>query len=756
MSDVLTIQVMDSLGLTAQALFTIPFTTAPTISTSSPLSNATQSNAYSTTIAATGGIAPYTWSITSHTGTNTWSINAASGVLTGTPASVETDTITVQVLDSLSQPASKTFSLQVVAGSAGVSPLGINLGVVTYFSPEQPFINILKSAGRAEGTGDGMTGWITRNPGNFDTGEAGYLQLDSDGNVTSLTASPIPSGGQLFTTAYCNINNSIAVGTGASLPYPSGTYRLQATGNGVIAVSGDGTGTLTITDGGTHSITFNVTPSAAGMKLTISSVGGGTGAQLYPINISLLQNSLATSYDAGAIFHPNFLASVANANGFRFMDWQQIATLKFQNSGVTPATGSTSMTLSSAWLYPSGTYKGYHSDGSTKNCTLTIGATTCTWTGALGTVGSGHTYFEIPTQTFANRSKPSNMFWSLVYGVPYEVCIALCNQINAHFWNSMPLTADDTYVSSLSALVLSGTGAQAGFTFLNSSLKFFSELSNEVWNGAATPFTVAGYLGKGVWPAQPSGSNNFIYAGNWYGMRCATKSLLEQTAWGGSFTARCFPCLGGQAAATGVAQTALNATYWTTGTGAPSTYPIRILHIGGYWGDYLSAGDTTIMTSQADGGLSYFFQLQSSNTVTGGTNAGHVFGPTADQGALPSSGFLGIMEGWVNNHKTLVAGSYPNQKLAIYEGGQNFLFGGAAPAGWNTLAKAAQLDARMGTTYTAYFNFWATTIGATDANMNFLYSDCNPLGSETWGMIESTMQTLATVPKWAAWQAWVT
>jgi len=120
MADVLTIQVQDALGLTAQAFFTIPFNTTPAITTASPLPNATQSGAYSTTIAAGGGVTPYTWSISSQTGLNTWAINASTGVLSGTPSTVETDTIVVQVLDNVGQPFSKSFSLPVLAAGGSL------------------------------------------------------------------------------------------------------------------------------------------------------------------------------------------------------------------------------------------------------------------------------------------------------------------------------------------------------------------------------------------------------------------------------------------------------------------------------------------------------------------------------------------------------------------------------------------------------------------------------------------------------------
>src|SRR5580698_4815337 len=99
-NDTLTIKVTDSLLNTASAVFTIPIS-AVTITTSSPLPNATQGSPYSDTLAATGGTPPYTWNLLSQSGSNSWSLSS-SGVLTGTPPNLETDTLTIQATDSLS------------------------------------------------------------------------------------------------------------------------------------------------------------------------------------------------------------------------------------------------------------------------------------------------------------------------------------------------------------------------------------------------------------------------------------------------------------------------------------------------------------------------------------------------------------------------------------------------------------------------------------------------------------------------------
>lgn len=87
------------------------------ITTSSPLVPGTIGIPYAASLAANGGVAPYTWSFVSSTGSNTWVVTSF-GSLTGTPASVETDTVTVRVTDSLSTTTTKTFSITVAANSS--------------------------------------------------------------------------------------------------------------------------------------------------------------------------------------------------------------------------------------------------------------------------------------------------------------------------------------------------------------------------------------------------------------------------------------------------------------------------------------------------------------------------------------------------------------------------------------------------------------------------------------------------------------
>ena len=81
----------------------------PTITTTS-LPNATRNTTYSQTLSVSGGLAPYTWSIS---GAPSWLSLSASGVLTGKPTTSGIYSFTVKVTDSLGNTATQNLSIKV-------------------------------------------------------------------------------------------------------------------------------------------------------------------------------------------------------------------------------------------------------------------------------------------------------------------------------------------------------------------------------------------------------------------------------------------------------------------------------------------------------------------------------------------------------------------------------------------------------------------------------------------------------------------
>jgi len=102
----------------ASAMLTVQ-AVPPLSITSSSLPNGQIGTAYSTTLAATGGIAPYSWSVTSGALPAGLSLNASSGAITGTPTAAGSNmALTFQVADSEKSAQSKTSTLSLSIAAA--------------------------------------------------------------------------------------------------------------------------------------------------------------------------------------------------------------------------------------------------------------------------------------------------------------------------------------------------------------------------------------------------------------------------------------------------------------------------------------------------------------------------------------------------------------------------------------------------------------------------------------------------------------
>jgi hypothetical protein len=75
---------------------------------------------YSSTLAASGGVAPYTWSLAAGTLCAGLSLSSA-GLLSGTPTTAQTCSFTVEVIDADSSGASQALSVTVAVPSVRIS-----------------------------------------------------------------------------------------------------------------------------------------------------------------------------------------------------------------------------------------------------------------------------------------------------------------------------------------------------------------------------------------------------------------------------------------------------------------------------------------------------------------------------------------------------------------------------------------------------------------------------------------------------------
>ena len=298
---------------------------APTplsISTSS-LPSGTIGSAYSTSLVASGGTAPYTWSFVSGNIPAGLSLNTSTGLISGTPTTTGTATFTAAVADSESPAQTKSVTLSIVIApvSLAITTSSVSSGVIgsAYSSLLQvsggtaPYTWSITAGSLPAGLSLGTTtGIISGTPtaigtANFtatvadaenpaQTKSAAFSLVIAPATLT-ITSSTLPSG-----TQSASYSQSVQA-TGGTAPYtwsissgalPAGLSLAPATGliSGTPTASGNFSIGVTVKDAGspaqTTTATVTLSVVAAGTPLTISSTSlpGGIPNQTYKATLS--------------------------------------------------------------------------------------------------------------------------------------------------------------------------------------------------------------------------------------------------------------------------------------------------------------------------------------------------------------------------------------------------------------------------------------------------------------------------------------
>ena len=302
----------------------------PVTVTTTSLPAATAGQAYSATVTAADGTAPYKWSVTSGSLPAGLSLNASTGAITGTPTSAATSTVTVAATDSTTTPsvgttagstvltpapqqATATLTLTVNPSTFGISTASLPSGTVN-----QPYTAALAAAGGtspvclvghrvAEGPqpqpgyrGDQRAAHHGGTVHGEDSGErlvptrplraAATLTLTVNPKMV-ITASSLPAGtvGQSYSAALS--------ASGGAAPYtwavtsgslPAGLTLDPNSGaiTGTPTAAASSSVTVTATDSstpnqGSVSKTFTLTVKAAKLQITTASLPSGTVNQPY-------------------------------------------------------------------------------------------------------------------------------------------------------------------------------------------------------------------------------------------------------------------------------------------------------------------------------------------------------------------------------------------------------------------------------------------------------------------------------------------
>ena len=213
--------------------------------TSTTLPGGVVGSAYSQTLAASGGVTPYTWSVVSGTLPAGLALAPATGIISGTPTAPGTSTFTVQVADSEGTPATATAAFTVTVVGAPV-PVASATALTSSSASVGTGMNVTFTA-TVSGAGGIPTGTVT-----FYNGSASMGTGTLANGVATLTTSFGSTGTATITAVYGGDTNFTG-STSAPLTETIATPGFTATANPsslTIPFQGSGTVSLTITSQG--------------------------------------------------------------------------------------------------------------------------------------------------------------------------------------------------------------------------------------------------------------------------------------------------------------------------------------------------------------------------------------------------------------------------------------------------------------------------------------------------------------------------
>ncbi|WP_368731463.1 IPTL-CTERM sorting domain-containing protein [Delftia sp. K82] len=263
---------------------------APTIAlTPTSLPNGTTGSSYSTTLSASGGMAPYSYTITAGTLPVGLSLTVSTGLISGTPSSSGTTNLTITATDANSATGSRAYTFTInaqapvagavsatVAANSSANPITLNLSGGAATS-----VAIASAASHGTATASGTS--ITYTP------TAGYSGPDSfTYTATNATGTSSPA----------TVSITVSAPTLAVAP-ASLNAGLQGTTYSATVSASDGTApySYTISSGSlpagltlnTSTGTISGIPSSSGTSsftVTATDANGATGSRAYSVAVT--------------------------------------------------------------------------------------------------------------------------------------------------------------------------------------------------------------------------------------------------------------------------------------------------------------------------------------------------------------------------------------------------------------------------------------------------------------------------------------
>ncbi|AZC27154.1 putative Ig domain-containing protein [Pseudomonas sessilinigenes] len=395
-SDTFAYTATNASGTSSPATVTLTIS-APTLAiTPTTVPNGTQGTAYSTTLTASGGTAPYTYAITSGSLPAGLSLNTSNGSISGTPSASGNTNLTVTATDANSATGSRAYTLTIdaqapvanavsatVVANSSSNPITLN---ITGGTATSVAVSTAATHGTATATGTSITYTPTAGYSGSDT--FAYTATNASGTSSPATVSLTVSAPTLAITPTTVPNGTQGTAYSTTLTASGGTapYTYAITSGSLPA------GLSLNTSNGS----ISGTPSASGntnLTVTATDANSATGSRAYTLTIDA-QAPVANAVSATVVANSSSNPITLNITGGTAAS---VAVATAAAHGTATATG-TSITYTPTPGYSGSdtfTYTATNASGTSSPATvsLTVSAPTLVIAPASfssGTVGTAY------------------------------------------------------------------------------------------------------------------------------------------------------------------------------------------------------------------------------------------------------------------------------------------------------------------------------------------------------------------------------
>lgn len=262
-----TVTATDSAGSRGSQSFTIHVTAAILKITTASLGNGTVGSAYSASLAATGGVPPYTWTAS---GLPAGLSITAAGVISGTPTTAGTFSVSVTVTDSAGTKASQSYSVTIASGltvttaSLGTATVGTSYSASLAASGGVPPYS-WTATGLPPGLSASASGAISGTPTTAGSYTAGVTVTDSQGSKATASLALTVNAPALTITTTSLGSGTVGTAVSATLAATGGVPPYSWTATGLppgVTISAGGALSGTPTTPGSYTVAATVMDSA--------------------------------------------------------------------------------------------------------------------------------------------------------------------------------------------------------------------------------------------------------------------------------------------------------------------------------------------------------------------------------------------------------------------------------------------------------------------------------------------------------------